>query len=744
MDHITLHSAGGSMKLRASDMAVISMIDGASGQEFISETQNTPAVVVGYLDKRKFYRNVDSGECQSISVSHNEQGDSITVEGVFTGFRGMDITLTLRASASKSDPHFDFTVELDNRDGSRVIDVQYPFILCRFDLMGEKGAETIVLPHGYGTGRIIKNASESTFDGFGWNRKLGADSNKAWEFSSDHSYFNHYPGMMFAQFMCYYNDRAGLLLACDDTQANIKRFQPLDRGSGLRLGVSHVGDWPEAGRRALEYKTRLRFFKGDWYDAADLYRAWFKQQAHWYEPIRERKDIPKWLLDSPVYVTIRPVGMLDTGPNDILDEFIPYEKCIPLLEKIAEQVNAPLSIIMMGWEKRGSWVFPDCFPPAGGEESMRNFVSMARERGWHVGMFGNGTHFVYENVWADDDSGYDLFHELNVEKFVCREIDGKMWNSRWGWRPCLNLCITEEGTIKLAREYVEHVVDWGMESIQFLDQNCGSVTFPCFASNHHHPPAPGKWMHEGMAQFMNELLSIKKPGLEPIHSAEAGLNECCLKLFHETELRIYPPEYNDNYIPLYQYLFHECVVLHAMMGFAPEPYYLALRSATAFVYGEIPGGVLRGDGLLLDMDTSNWAEWKEPIEDHALAMKMMRSCNDMRRDMMDYLVCGQMERPLAQFTSERHRWTDPRGGKQDLANVFHTCWSKAGGAQAVALANWRDTEQIVVLGDPRLNGVTLRFSCAAPEIERTVIAHEGHSVTLTIPAMSCCMLELVQ
>ncbi|MFA6109117.1 MAG: hypothetical protein WDA75_10120 [Candidatus Latescibacterota bacterium] len=185
--------------------------------------------------------------------------------------------------------------------------------------------------------------------------------------------------------------------------------------------------------------------------------------------------------------------------------------------------------------------------------------------------------------------------------------------------------------------------------------------------------------------FMRAVQAIQQPGLEPIHSAESGLNEGCLALFQETELRINPPEYDDSDIPMYQYLFHDCVVLHAMMGFAPEPYHLAIQRASAFIYGSIPGGVMRGDGLLLDMDTPNWAEWKEPIEDHDQAMRMIRSCNEMRRKMANFLISGQMERPLKVFGSNRHRWIDPRGRAQNLATVFHVVWSDEEGHLAVAI-----------------------------------------------------------
>ena len=93
-----------------------------------------------------------------------------------------------------------------------------------------------------------------------------------------------------------------------------------------------------------------------------------------------------------------------------------------------------------------------------------------------------------------------------------------------------------------------------------------------------------------MAQFMAELHQSARDAGERgvVHSAESGLNEVCLPLFQETELRTFPPDYGVDTIPLYQYLFHECVVLQGMMGNAPEPYHLALRNATNCVLGGNP------------------------------------------------------------------------------------------------------------------------------------------------------------
>ena len=121
-----------------------------------------------------------------------------------------------------------------------------------------------------------------------------------------------------------------MYLACNDTQGNIKVLKTLKRDSGIRLGIAHAGDWPTRGQRKLEYEVLLGSFTGDWYDAADLYRDWTLRQK-WATPLGKRGDIPKWLLDSPVYVTIRPQSYDDDTSTLKIKEFLPYEKCIPLL-----------------------------------------------------------------------------------------------------------------------------------------------------------------------------------------------------------------------------------------------------------------------------------------------------------------------------------------------------------------------------------------------------------------------------
>ena len=129
MTMIVLKSAKGTIRLRDTDMAIVSAASSLSGQDFGVDAQDTPSFVLGYLDHKRRYRTVNSSHCGSLQVETLSQGDKRLVRGVFSGIHDMDIVLTLTALAAPDSDYIDFSVELDNRSGEQVIDIQYPFLL---------------------------------------------------------------------------------------------------------------------------------------------------------------------------------------------------------------------------------------------------------------------------------------------------------------------------------------------------------------------------------------------------------------------------------------------------------------------------------------------------------------------------------------------------------------------------------------------------------------------------------------
>lgn len=720
----------------------------ALDQNFILSTEQHPTFVIGYFDEKRAYHQMDSLQARIIDVSLDSLENQSTISASYHQIAGFDLDIHFTITASPTMPFSRWKMKMENRTGLEVINVQFPFIVCTYDLAGKTDSESVVLPHGYSSGQLLQNfkGEETQVSPYGvfWRRKLKPDSWTAWLWNDGN--IDHYPGWQFAQFLAYYNDRAGLYLACEDNQGYLKSFKVLEREPGFRLAVAHIGDWPQNGSRTLEYDILLGSFQGDWYTAAEIYREWSLKQQ-WAVPLFQRKDVPEWLLDSPVYITIRPQGVLDEGPVYPVDEFLPYEKCIPLLDRVSQLVGAPVAAVMMGWERAGSWIYPDCFPPIGGDQPISEFTRQARERGWHVGSFGNGTQWLVGDGWNGYD-GQEFFEKKDGEKAICRRPDGSGWMNMNYWRPSYPCCLGTPQTRQIANDYVRRLIGWGFESIQFFDQNCFAITFACFAHDHEHPPLPGRWMNEVMERKVVEFREIATQAGETgvIQSAEAGVNEFCLPLFQEADVRVFPPNWENNVIPLYQYLFHENLILNGMMSAGQEPYHIEISAAINGVLGGIPGGVLRGDGTLMDKDTINWAPWEPVIGDERSGLEVIRTVTALRRGPgKDFLVFGRMLRPAEIMGNKTLEW-EWNGRKNAVPAIFHSAWQSPDGRIGIVLVNWTASYRRVTMRDERLNSekgkgpwITTVYP-DRPSIKKSFSQQEGGS-RVSLPPHGCVLIE---
>lgn len=698
--------------------------------ELLASAPSHPAFVLQYLAGGGEYRRLTSLDARSVRVSSARRGGFDVVTARFDRIAGFDLTVTLTVRATAGEAGSRWGLVVRNGAGLRIVDVQYPFVVVPYGLRG-----SVLIPH-Y-AGRLLRNPAPEA---------LGPDAPEAWRFSPENGDSSHYPGGVFAQFLAFLTGRAGLYLACEDPHANVKLIKALHCEPGIRLGLAHVGDWPVRGERTLEYEVVLRSFTGDWHAAADLYAAWTRRQV-WSVPLHRRADVPAWLLDSPAYITVRLQGELDIGPVFPVKPFLPYEKAIPLLDRLARRLDTPLAAVLMSWERGGPWVYPDCFPPVGGDASVKRFVALARRRGWRVGSFCNGTRWVTGHLW----NGYDgraYYRQQRGSAGVCRTPGGGEWSEAWdrSWRPSYACCLGAAPTRRIASEFVERLIGWGMESIQFFDQNMGAATFPCFASGHGHPPVPGKWMAARMREVMASFQRAARRAGEDavIHSTEAPCNETCLPMFQQCDVRVIPPGHTSNYdfMPLYHYLYHECITMQGGMGMGPEPHHLPTRNACNAVLGEIPGAVMIGDGTLLNKDTGNWASWEPRVGSDDQAVAVMRSALALRRGPgRDFLTLGRMLRPADVNEGEPVVW-ESASRMNRIPPIFHAAWRSPDGRAGVALANWTDQPRAAGLRDERL-GRSLTEHVSGRRLEKRArgLRRAGARFDVTVPALGCVLIE---
>ena len=579
---------------------------------------------------------------------------------------------------------------------------------------------------------------------------LQPDHPHTWQFLPENTDTDHYPGYTFAQFLAYYNDRAGIYIACEDAEGRIKRFKPVHHGAGVRLGISHVGDWPRAGARTLEYDTVLGTFAGDWTDAATIYRDWSLQQPWASKPLRERTDVPDWLLDSPPHLMLRIQGEIDDGPTDAIEEFLPYTRALDPLDRLAQRLDTPLVPVLMGWERPGPWIYPDCFPPVGGEEAMREFAERVRSRGWHLGSFCNGTRWVTGHYWSGYD-GREYFDDHDGAASVCRLPAGEPWQEFWDatWRPSNPCCVGAPATKETAIAFVKTLLDIGFDWIQFFDQNVGAAAFPCYAAGHDHPPMPGLWMTEHLGQLLESFRELAEHDPRQIvFSVEGPVNEFFLQEFQMADIRSSPPGHRplntslDGLIPLYHFLYHELILMHGGFGSAPDPHHLEIRTAYNFVLGEIVGAVMHHDGSLMSKDTALWWARRDPNGgDDSAILGLLASATELRRGIgRDFLVSGRMAQSPAIDDIEEICWEE-QGRAHRIPAVFHAAWETADLRYAVALANWTADDQEVSVTTLRLGSEATLHVVNGDQVEPAVLNTLDGTVRVVVPPRSCALLE---
>jgi hypothetical protein len=713
----------------------------APEQEFVVSNEKMPVFVIQHLTQDSRFEQISSLDAREVKI-RNADG-KLTAE--YAGLGGLDFAATVTVRTEGDDPASYWTISIRNHAGLAITDVQFPFVTVRYHLGGKSGSEALLQP--LMTGRFLIPPKPED---------LEPDSPHAWQFRPENTDTEQYPGLTFAQFLSYFNDRAGVYMACNDATGGIKLIKPVhNRVGGLRLGFAHVGDWPANGERELGYDVVVRTFKGDWYEAAGIYREWSLRQPFAALPLHKRTDVPEWLLDSPSHIIIRMAGEIDNGPAEPNQEFLPYPKLIPLLDKISKRIDAPLVPILMSWERPGPWVYPDCFPPLGGDDSMAEFARLSRERGWHVGSYSNGTRWVTKHYWTGYD-GTKYFEGQNGAETVCRTHDQKLWEESWGnaWRPSYPCCLGVERTHEIADNFVSRLLRNGLDWLQFLDQNACCSTFPCFAPDHGHPPMPGKWMNGVMQKLLDGFRKIADRQSDAsggkrnfAFSVETPPNEFFMRNFQVADQRTAPPGhgvYGSLFFPLYTFLYHEFVLLQGGFGLGPAPYHGELHSAGNLVMGQIPGGVLTGDGTMLSRGETNhwWMPWKPEVGDNESTLAMLKSVSNLRRgNAKEYLVYGRMQRP-AEITGIKTVHWESDGQVRNIPAVLHSAWGTHTGKFAMVLANWTHEPQSLTISDARL-GEQVVPTLSTEEIKtRAPIPNNGR-LALTLPPLSCMLVEKV-
>ena len=315
-----------------------------------------------------------------------------------------------------------------------------------------------------------------------------------------------YPGAwMTMQFMAAYDParNTGLYFALHDPLGNTKDMavesRPADKAVVFRFDhpvhdMCKPGNGFAAGGEAV-----WQLLRGDWFDAAILYRNWVRSAAVWYPPVGAdgRADTP---------LEMRELCAWALGGGDPWDpKALPPEPRMVQTKEFARLCGPPIGLHWYGWHPNP---FDNDYPhylPA--KKHFKEAVADLQASGVLVMPYING------RLWDTRDRGLEDFEfsrvarpaavkdergEIVTEQYGSKESDGtpvrfavmcpatKLWQDR-----------VHDIVLRLYNEY-------GVKGV-YIDQIAAAAARLCFDKTHGHPLGGGHWWADGYRQLLDRI-----------------------------------------------------------------------------------------------------------------------------------------------------------------------------------------------------------------------------------------------
>lgn len=717
-----------SMELSDTDGRILSFCD-AAGEELIYKASTGSLFRLYLLDEQNKRFCLD-GTGAEFSV--NRENGKIVLNYAKIGGRELSVQVIVRYDKTALTR---WRFSLKNGESCLIYKVDFPEVIVPNDL--GSGAEGAKLFWPITEGVVIDDVEIREHCGLRYN---GSDfPATGWE--------GRYPGACQMQFMAYYRANSGLYLAAHDAECNVKKIDFRKQEGGLRLEFGYYLGTDDTSDFESNYDMVLGVFRGDWYDAAEIYRQWLETTDIIRIPkLKEETDLPDWWEKSPI-VVVYPVRGEGADSKEITtSEYYPYTKATEYIKRLHEEFDAPMMPLLCHWEGTAPWAPPYVWPPYGDKDNFNEYVAQLHRNGDYIGIYCSG---IAWTQYSGIDKNYNRekdFEENHLEEIMQVDADQILRPAMICGLPIkygYDMCPACEKTKQIAVGELEKIVsESDVDYVQFFDQNLGGATYPCYSVRHGHPRCPGKWQNDAMKEIFARMRGVmKKYGKQDkvLIGCEADAAECFIN-----DLRFNDSRHNIGYfigtpVSAYNFLFHEYV--NNFMGnqntswvitdFAKYPDNLFYRFAHSFSQGDMLTVVLKDKGKI------HW-DWCTPWDvvevDQGQIKKFIRHLNDWRKYFgHDSLTFGRMAKPN-EVVCGRYKEEIYYHGMHDYPSVVTNKYIGTDGKSVQFLINY--------LGEPQEIGIRLpddgyEWIADCRGVQRQRVKTENGLCVYTLPARTC-------
>ncbi len=671
---------GGITSLAANDVEYIS-----------SDTVDNSLFALRFRDEKGTPIEVKASMAEEFLFSSSTQSSGQQIKMQFNSINGLDCNAEVIATLGIKGVTFEMS--FDNQTDYIIDHIDFPILPLANGLGPDENTSVFTT---YMEGAVTE----------GKNLK-GKYYSKPVEFPMSGWGSHSFPGLQSNQYMAWFKGKSGLYMGAHDPQYTTKAMDVYARGNDkFQMNVRVFPGGLGKGKFDLGYPTVIAPIKGDWHAAADVYRSWFDETKKNGKKLFENPMKPQWMDESPIVITYPVRGIKDTGdmsPN----EYFPYTNALPYIDSLASKLDSKLLVLLMHWEGTAPWAPPYVWPPYGGEKMLAEFRDALHARGHTLGLYASGTGYT---VRSNTDTTYNQreeFETKNIKRIVTVAPDGQMATNGIcvgpkAQREGFDMCPANPFVKEVVLDQIKKMTDFGIDYIQYFDQNTGGACYFCYSKDHGHPPAPGAWQTETMQSIFKEATQyVNDRGSKTIIGCEHGAAEPFVDKLLFNDLRFNIAYTKGLPVPAYAYMFHE--YLHNFMGnqvhtksridHALSPQHLQLRTAYAFTSGDALTGVLAGKGKL------NWGwcdDWNAPGLDQEAELTLMKNLNAMRKGIAKpFLLYGRMLSPdpiiEVNQTTLHLKILNP----VSQPSVLTSKWQDTSGNQAQVFANYTTEDQVV-------------------------------------------------
>ena len=486
----------------------------------------------------------------------------------------------VRCVVALNGPRTSWQLAIENNTSATIRNVVFPHVVTR-PLGGEGSDDAVVYPAASGQRRIDPFANPVRYTG-------------------------DYPsGWSTYQFMTHYDSAGGLYVAAHDPVASTKQIltQTTEDKKALRLAF----DWPapDASIPGNDFEMPgpavVELMRGDWFDAAQIYKHWAQTTARWWPGKEYTRQSPPWVRDIAIWAQTGGTTQSVVGP----------------VRDFAAYMGVPTALHWYNWHEIP---FDDNYPhyfPA--KPDFREGVAALQAAGVRVMPYING------RLWDTDTEDF----ATTALPAATKNEKGEPYTEEYGsGQKLAAMC----PTAPLWQDKVSDIVlrllgpECGVDAV-YIDQVAAAQPRLCFDRSHGHPLAGGCWWTTRGYWPMLERL---RGEIAKRHPDKMITTECNAEPYvHLFDAYLtWHFQYQDQ-LPVFAAIYGGQVQLfgRAYRGGPSKDLALRMKAAQSLVFGEQIGWC--GPDVI-----------KEEING-----PFMRQIARLRYGLRDFLADGEMARP---------------------------------------------------------------------------------------------------